>query len=163
MNPRYVTEELEAANPAPGRLEEALALVWRVFLAFEAPGYCEAGVEEFRRYIAPEDMRRRLAEGSLRMWVCRDGDAVAGVLAARPGSPVHISLLFVDGQYHRQGIARALLERMAAIYRARGERGEITVNSSPYAVEAYRRLGFADTGPERTVNGIRFVPMKKGM
>ena len=36
---------------------------------------------------------------------------------------------------------------------------EFTVNSAPYAVDIYRHLGFAETGPEQTINGIRFTPM----
>ncbi len=35
-----------------------------------------------------------------------------------------------------------------------------TVNSSPYAVEIYRRLGFAPTDHEQITNGIRYTPMK---
>ncbi|CCL11870.1 N-acetyltransferase GCN5 [Clostridioides difficile] len=37
---------------------------------------------------------------------------------------------------------------------------EITVNSSPYAVEVYHKLGFKDTAVEQIVDGIRFTPMK---
>jgi len=35
----------------------------------------------------------------------------------------------------------------------------ITVNSSPYAVEAYRRLGFVNTDTEQLTNGIRYYSM----
>ncbi|MCY3843732.1 MAG: GNAT family N-acetyltransferase, partial [Acidobacteria bacterium] len=35
----------------------------------------------------------------------------------------------------------------------------VTVNSSRYGVAAYERLGFRQTGPERSVNGIVFIPM----
>ncbi len=37
---------------------------------------------------------------------------------------------------------------------------EITVNSSPYAVEVYHKLGFKDTAVEQISDGIRFTPMK---
>ena len=37
---------------------------------------------------------------------------------------------------------------------------EITVNSSPYAVEIYRKLSFVDTNTEQTVNGMRFTSMR---
>ncbi|WP_460645598.1 GNAT family N-acetyltransferase [Lacrimispora brassicae] len=36
----------------------------------------------------------------------------------------------------------------------------MTVNSSPYAVEIYHKLGFVDTDTEQLVNGIRFIPME---
>ena len=37
----------------------------------------------------------------------------------------------------------------------------VTVNSSPYAVEIYRRMGFIPIGTEKTVNGLRFTPMER--
>ena len=36
----------------------------------------------------------------------------------------------------------------------------MTVNSSPYAVPIYHKLGFKDTGSEQVVNGLRFTPME---
>jgi GNAT superfamily N-acetyltransferase len=81
-----------------------------------------------------------------------------GVIASRP--PCHISLLFVDKQFHRKGLAKAMFNEVLSYYLPFTECTEVTVNSSPYAVEAYHRMGFADTAAEQEVNGIRFVPMK---
>ena len=39
--------------------------------------------------------------------------------------------------------------------------GPVTVNSSPYGAEAYRRLGFVDTDGMQFVNGMYFIPMKR--
>lgn len=141
-----------------GSLIQALELVWQVFLEFEAPDYSEEGVREFKSFIELEAVRKKVAEGELLVWGCMDGDEIIGVLALRP--PCHIALLFVDKRCHRQGIARALFETALGHCKANGDDREMTVNSSPYAAEAYRRLGFVDTGAEQTVNGIRFIPMK---
>ena len=35
-----------------------------------------------------------------------------------------------------------------------------TVNSSPYAVPVYHKLGFIDMDSEQLSDGIRFTPMK---
>ena len=35
----------------------------------------------------------------------------------------------------------------------------MTVNSSPYAVGIYRKLGFKAVDDEQSVNGLRFTPM----
>lgn len=140
--------ELERAQ-----LEEAMDLVWTVFSEFEAPDYSPEGIEEFRQYIQPEAMEGWQRENGLRLWVCREGGPVVGVIAMRP--PAHVSLLFVDKAHHRQGIARKLYQTALRAFPA----AQATVNSSPYALEAYRRLGFVDTGPEETVNGLRFIPM----
>ena len=74
--------------------------------------------------------------------------------------PSHISLMFVDKQYQRRGIARRLFETVLDCRDIVDGNACITVNSSPYVVEIYRRLGFQPTGEERTENGIRFTPMK---
>lgn len=135
-------------------LTEAMALVWRVFLEFEAPDYPPEGAEEFRRFIAVEEMERRMDEG-MRLWGSFAADELVGVIALRP--PAHVSLLFVDKRCHRQGIARALWDAAREPYR---QAGEVTVNASPYAREAYLRLGFRAEGGERLVNGLRFFPMR---
>ena len=36
----------------------------------------------------------------------------------------------------------------------------ITLNSSPYGLPFYKVIGFVPTDEEKTVNGIRFTPMK---
>lgn len=141
-------------------LRESLApdLVWRVFSEFEAPEYSDEGIEEFRKFIAPEAIERRMANRELFVWGCFDGPKIVGVIATRP--PCHISLLFTDREYHRRGIAKALYETVLCHYKTGSDYKEVTVNSSPYALEAYRRLGFRDTSAEQTVNGLRFTPMK---
>lgn len=140
-------------------LQEALDLVWKVFLEFEAPEYADEGVHEFKQFIEYDNMLLNLSSNGYLMWTCSDGDNIVGILSTRP--PCHISLLFVDKEYHRQGIARALFEKMTEYFRLATKYSEITVNSSPYAAEAYHKLGFVDTDTEQIVNGIRFFPMKR--
>ncbi|AHF06017.1 acetyltransferase [Desulfitobacterium metallireducens DSM 15288] len=69
----------------------------------------------------------------------------------------HIALLFVDDRYHKKGIAKKLIS--LAIERAQVT--EIDVNSSPYAVNIYARIGFQQVDHEQERDGIRFIPMKK--
>ncbi len=156
MDTEYRIIEIEEQQ-----LAAALSLVLDVFLEFEAPEYCEEGVAEFKRYIELDAIREKLDTDELQMWVCLLDSIVTGVIALRP--PCHVSLLFVDKRYHRQGIARALFEHMLAHVKENTEFTEITVNSSPYAAGFYRRMGFADTDAEQTVNGIRFIPMKRNI
>ena len=65
----------------------------------------------------------------------------------------------LKSEYHRQGIVRQLFEKMLSDYQMQGV-GVFTVNSSPYAVEVYRKLGFEPTDDECITNGIRYTPMK---
>ncbi|WP_347567129.1 GNAT family N-acetyltransferase [Alistipes finegoldii] len=52
-----------------------------------------------------------------------------------------------------------LVQRLRDFCRTDPAVSRITVNSSPYAVEIYRRLGFTATDAERVTDGIRFTPM----
>lgn len=71
-------------------------------------------------------------------------------------APHHIADLFVDAAYHRRGIGR----RLFAAMRRDHFRQIFTVNSSPYAVGFYRRLGFVPTGTEQLTDGLRYTPMR---
>ena len=131
-------------------VEKALLLVWQVFQEYEAPDYTQEGVEEFYKSIHDE---KYLSE------LCWYGafvqDDLVGVLATRSAG-THIALFFVEGKYHRQGIGKQLYQTA----RAANHSNVMTVNSSPYAVPVYHKLGFKDTGSELTVNGLRFTPME---
>ena len=134
-------------------MRAAMDLVWRVFSGFEAPDYSDEGVAEFKRYIdeGPQDEQ-------LRLWGCFIGDDIVGVIAVRP--PCHISLLFVDKAHHRRGIARSLFSTVLSEKQIISGHDAVTVNSSPYAVEAYQHLGFVATDTEQLKNGIRYYPMR---
>lgn len=47
-------------------IEDALTLVWRVFLEFEAPEYCDEGIDAFKRYIEPEYYQRASSQGRIK-------------------------------------------------------------------------------------------------
>ena len=58
--------------------------------------------------------------------------------------------------YHRRGIGKKLFDSMRRDY----AHPVFTVNSSPYAVEVYRHLGFVPTDEEQSADGLRFTPMQ---
>jgi GNAT superfamily N-acetyltransferase len=136
----------------------AIDLVWEVFDEFEGPDYSPEGIAEFRQSINPESVSGMVERGEMRLWGCKVDGHLAGVIATRGAG--HISLLFVRRENQRQGLARKLFETVVDECRKNNKVERITVNSSPYAVEVYHCLGFVDTDSEKTVNGIRFVPME---
>lgn len=138
-------------------IRAALDLVWAVFQEFEAPDYSEQGIEEYRKFILSNCIIERFNKKELQFWGCIDNDNLIGVIAIRGIN--HISMLFVDKNYHRRGIARSLIQIVKDNCKSNNSVRGITVNSSPYAIEFYHRLGFADTDKEQTMDGIRFTPM----
>ena len=132
-----------------GEIPDALALMWKVFLQFEAPEYSAEGIASFRASLEDEERIR-----SMTFYGAFDGKKLVGVLCMR--APQHIAGFFVNAAYHRRGIGRTLFETMRQDY----DRQVFTVHSSPYAVGFYRRLGFVPTQGEQITNGLRYTPMR---
>jgi GNAT superfamily N-acetyltransferase len=149
------SSDIEYRFMRPGEEPAACALVKTVFDQFVAADLGPEGIAEFLRFANPQAMAARSGPEQVLVVALHDGQLV-GVLEVRSGS--HLALLFVS--LTGRGIARELLHRAVAECRARQPNlAAITVNSSLYAQPIYRRLGFLDTGPERTINGIVHVPM----
>lgn len=141
---------MEISKVTQAQKANAMNLVWKVFLEFEAPEYTEEGVKTFRDYITDKNQT-----DNLEIYGAYETGELAGVIATRnEGS--HIALFFVDKRYHMQGIGRKLWE--AVLRNSTAE--TITVHSSPYAGEIYRKLGFTYTDREQIEHGIRYIPMK---
>ena len=132
-------------------LPAALDLVWRVFLAFEAPDYCEEGIATFHAFLQSEE---ELA--NLRFYGAYEEGTLIGILATRGEDGSHIALFFVDAVWQGRGVGRALFT--AAREQCRGER--MTVHSSPYAKAIYEHLGFTAVSGEQLSDGIRYYPMQ---
>ena len=140
-------------------LVKTLELVKRVFDEFEAPYYSQEGIETFYRFIDLENIKKCLKE-NYKMYVAKMNHKIIGMIAFRDNS--HIALLFVDKEYHKNGIARNLFEKAEKYCIENNKNFEkITVNSSPYAVGFYEKVGFVKTSEEQVVDGLRFTPMSR--
>lgn len=130
--------------------DRAFQLVMSVFMEYEAPDYSEQGVESFKSSVFSDEYRAMLT-----IYGAFEGNELQGVIATRSEGR-HIALFFVDGKQHNQGIGRKLFEEVKRQCKAE----KMTVNSSPFAVRIYEKLGFKKTSDEQTVDGIRFTPME---
>ena len=142
-------EELTIEQIPQEYLAQALSLVDRVFMQFEAPDYSQEGIETFHTFLHDPD-----AIAALTFYGATVSDDLVGVLATRGNS--HVALFFVEPCVQRQGVGRALLNaaKKACISDV------MTVNSSPFAIEIYQKLGFHALSDEQLADGIRFTPMK---
>ena len=120
-------------------LAAAISLIWETFLQFEAPDFIEN--DEI--------------VNSLEVFGAYDNDELKGVIATKENRK-HICCFFVKAEYHKQGIGRKLWEYVLDS----SNHSEYTVNSSPYAVPVYHKLGFIDMDSEQLSDGMRFTPMK---
>ncbi len=152
-----MTDQIYVRELAGEDMTEAHKLVSAVFDEFVAPLYSKEGIAEFKSFIEPEKLLRRLQANSFMLGAESRGELV-GITAVRDWN--HVSLPFVTGDQQHRGIARSLLAE--ALRRCRAvepDLTQVTVNSSPNAREAYRRMGFTPTSEEQLTNGIRSVPM----
>lgn len=145
----------------PGEEDRVSALIVRVFDEFVAPDLTEEGLTTFHEYASVEGLRQKFASDYFFL-LAEMPDTAAGLVGMiGMHGCTHLSLLFVDARHQQKGIARALFE--AVLERCEAQMPEltsITVNSSPYAVKIYERLGFRAEGPEQIMHGIRFTPMR---
>ena len=138
--------------------EEAMGLAWKTFLEFETNDYPLEGIRSFEDFITDSGLKRMFDMGKYQMMVAFDQGKMIGMITLR--NEMHISLLFVDERYHRHGIGRALIQKMADYVKSELGKSRLNVNSSPYGVGFYHRVGFRDLGPEKQQDGIIYTPME---
>lgn len=138
--------------------QDAMALAWKTFLRFEADVYTPEGVRNFQNFITDSTLYRMFVMGTYRLFVALNGNQIIGMITLRDST--HISLLFVDEAYHRQGIGRALIKHLTEYLLAEAGANRVTVNSSPYGVGFYHKMGFRDVRPEESKDGIIYTPME---
>ena len=138
--------------------DASMQLAWDVFMEYDAPDYSEEGIKNFREFVTDSDLHEMFIKGLYQVIVAVDDGKIVGVISVRNNN--HISLLFVDGKYHKQGVGAGLIHKLSEYLYCEMGQTSMTVNSSPYAVGFYHKLGFADTGSEQTLAGIVFTPME---
>jgi predicted GNAT family N-acyltransferase len=143
------------------KLKQALDLVNKVFSEFVAVDYSEQGKKSFEDYlkIKYEEVSSDIDTGNKKVWGFYQDDEIIGVIATKEIS--HIALMFVDKHYHRKGIARKLFDAVLSELKDNTNATQITVNSSPYALKAYERLGFIKTDEQQENDGIIYIPMAR--
>ena len=141
--------------------EPAMKLAWETFLVFEAQEYGEEGIESFRDFISDQWLKNMFLKGEYQMIVALHEEKIIGFISVRNRS--HISLLFVDEKYHRQGIGSSLIEKLGEYLISEVGVDYMTVDSAPYAVEFYHKLGFWDLAPVQHKQGIIYTSMKKNL
>lgn len=138
--------------------EEAMGLAWKTFLEFEAEEYGPLGIRNFEDFITDSALKRMFIMGKYQMIVALSEGKIVGMITLR--NEMHISLLFVDKNFHKCGIGRRLIEHMADYVKSEMGRERITVNAAPYGIGFYHSVGFKDMGPLTQKDGIIYTPME---
>jgi GNAT superfamily N-acetyltransferase len=141
-----------------GEEEEICALVIRVFNQFVTHQYSEQNQKAFLKYVEPKSLSKRFYEDSF-VLVAAIKEKIVGMIELVANS--RISLFFVEGHLQNIGIGRELLKKSFEICRRKNPaQTEIIVNSSPNALNIYKKLAFSVREPEKEKNSIRFVAVE---
>ena len=133
----------------------ALDLAWRIFVKYDSPDYGVEHTEHMR--VAIEDRLKNLSIYNQRLMVIAlVDDKVTGMLETYGTN--RISLLFVDSEYQRKGIATAMMNKIANELKMRGY-NKIVLNSSPYGLPFYEHFGFAVEDEEKNADTPWKIPM----
>lgn len=142
-------------------VNEALALALEVFMEFEAPDYKPQGVETFKRDIVEnKEFITKCENGECPIYTAFDNGKIIGIIGMR-SNKTHINLVFTKKEYHRQGVATAIFNYLLEdLLKENPNLKEITLNSSPYGLPFYLKIGFIPLSDEQETDGIRYTPMK---
>lgn len=151
-------DEIKVRPAGPDDWQPAMDLAWRTFMKFDAADYCQKGVDNFREFVTDNTLYRNFCDGKYPVFVAQMGQETVGVISLRNGN--HISLLFVDGIYHRRGIGNALISYVKDFLRDEVKVGNVTVFAAPYAYSFYKAVGFKEIGYETERDGMIFTPME---
>ena len=116
----------------------ALDLAWRMFLRYDSPDY---GVEHTERMrVAIDERLEDLSIYSQRLLVVAVVEGkVVGMIETYGTN--RVSLLFVDSEYQRKGIATAMMSKISSELKMKGY-DTIVLNSSSHGLAFYKRFGF---------------------
>ena len=142
-------------------LEEISNLAKRIYLKYNSSLDTDEGISNILTFINYDNilydniLMRTYIDGSL-ILKAKDikKNIIIGFIEIRNYN--HISLLFVDDEYFRLGLGKKLFEEVKDITKS----DKYSVNSSDYAIEFYKKLGFVAIYDNIKVeNGVHFHPM----
>ena len=137
----------------------AMDMIWRTFQKFEGDIYTEQGVKNFYEFITDYDLYRAFLNGKYRLMIALDDNKIIGAASVRDRR--HLSLLFVDEAYHYRGVGRTLVDRLCDYVKTQLGEPCMTVRSSPYAVDFYKKIGFRAVSPQECIEGMFVTAMEK--
>ncbi len=136
--------------------EEISELISGLSAKFIIGKFSSTGRAHLLSTMTPQAIKKYMQSG-YRYHVAEMDGSLVGVVAVKGNK--HLYHLFVAEEYQRQGIARKLWQLAMEECLDNKSTGEFTVNSSEYARDVYKRLGFVSRPGAQIKNGVVFFPM----
>ena len=146
---------IRQARPGDAAAVSALIAPLLPLLTLEPSG---AGAGKFIETMQAPAIARVLADQRYDYQLGYVDDELAGVVAVRDHA--HLFHLFVAARWQGRGFGRLLWQAARKRALPGNAAGVFTVNSSPFALEMYRHLGFVASAPRAEHDGIAYIPMR---
>ena len=151
-------EEIRICNYISGEETEIIDLVKTSFNEFVSVDCTEEGIKIFNNFIEPEVFKKRNQSDTFTLTAKTKEGLIVGMIEVRNDG--HVCLLFVSKNFQRKGISKKLFNKAKDIcIKKTDEQVIMSVNSSIYAINIYKKLEFTAIGDKKIVNGINFVEM----
>ena len=151
--------ELIIRDINPSEISQVHKLISETFHSHVSPDYSSKGATVFLEYIETEKIEERLGKEHCMLVAVDKNKGIIGVIELREYN--HMSLLYVEPEFHNKGIAKKMLKKAIKICKKMNDNlSFITANSSPYAVKIYEKLGFKKKDVEKNSLGILYTPME---
>lgn len=137
--------------------ESISKLICQLSAKYIAHELTSEGRETLMNSMVPAAIKKCIQSG-FRYHVAEVENQIVGVVGVKDNS--HLYHLFVAENYQRQGIALRLWKIACQACLDEGNPGEFTVNSSKYAEDIYKCLGFVVQSGLQDKNGVIYIPMK---
>lgn len=113
------------------------------------------GLTTFTRISTPEFLKQVIQDPHNTGLVFEESQVIKGILLLKRGE--HLSLLFIEPAYQKQGIGRQLIEAMLP----HCTQASVTVRASLSSVPAYQKYGFVCTAAQGCEEGLDYQPMER--
>jgi GNAT superfamily N-acetyltransferase len=141
-----------------GQEIEINKLIKKVYDEFVAIDYTEEGNNFFYDWIEPSKIAER-QKNQNNILVAIVNSKLVGMIEIRENK--YISLLFVDKEYHGQGIAKKLFHKsLKTCIKRDATLDKFYVHASPFSIPIYIKLGFVETDIMQEQFGIKYLPME---
>lgn len=137
--------------------DRAMEIAWKTFLEFEGDIYTQEGINSFYNFIKDPLLEKMFLLGEYLIFGAFLNGQMIGIAGVR--NKTHLSLLFVEKEYHKMGVGSALVYSAFQFSFEQYKEYHFSVNASPYALEFYHKLGFQDTAAQEMKDGVIYTPM----
>ncbi len=135
-------------------VEEASILACNTYLEFNSKVDTKEGRENVLKFMSIDNMRIRYLLDDNLLLIAKENNKIIGIIEIIRKN--HISSFFIDKDYIKKGIGKRLFEKAHNIL----QNNVYTVNSSIYAFEFYKKLGFIPTVENIKIEyGVHFYSM----